>query len=56
MCTYAHSSVYLYWGRAECGLEMKEGIEKVGWKGIKSHTSYNAVLQRKSSGFEFFCV
>lgn len=29
-----------------------ERTEKVEWKGIKSNTSYNAVLQRKNSSFE----
>ena len=40
------------WGGVENGFEMKEKTEKVEWKGIKSNTSYNAVLQRKNSSFE----
>ena len=42
------------WDGAKYSFEIKEEIEKVGWKGIKSNTNHNAVLQKKSSGFESF--
>lgn len=52
VCIHVCHKCTLLGGGAENGFEMKERTEKVGCKGIKSNTSYNAVLQRKNSSFE----